>query len=102
MRLLEIFFHEQLSAFARFEEPQIERQLGAGAVGFEFVQQFLVINGLRAIGERTFLVNVLDAARQAIRRHLALVEAAERLHLARQSARRGKNRSLSQEKFRRP
>lgn len=102
MRLLRIFFHEQRPALARFEEPQVKRQLCAGAIRFEFVEQLLVVNGLRPFRERTFLVDVFDSPREAIRRHLALVEAAQRLHFASQAARRSENRALSQEKIRRP
>ena len=43
---LEIFFDEQITALARFEETEIERELCTRTCRFELVEQFLVINRL--------------------------------------------------------
>src|SRR5512139_1186974 len=101
-RLPGIVLDEQIAAFTGLEKAQVECQLGAGTGGFELVEQLLVIDRLRSLRKRTFLIYVFDAAQQTISRHLTLVEPAQWLDLARQSIRSGQHGSLPQEVFARP
>src|SRR5512138_1672620 len=96
MYLLHIFLDEQVAAFSGFEEAQIKRELCAGTLCLELIEQLLVIDRLRSFRKRTFLIDIFDPARQRIGGHLALVEAAQRLDLARQPVRGREYRSLAQ------
>src|SRR5215208_2034913 len=60
MLLSSIMFDEQVPSFSGFQEPQIKRQLCAGASRFQLIQQFLVIDGLRPFCKWTFLINIFN------------------------------------------
>src|SRR5688572_10925654 len=99
MSLFQSLFDEEIAAFSGFQEAQVKCQFCAGAGGFQLIQQFLVINGLRAFSKWTFFIYIFNATRQGISRHLTFVEATERLDLARQAVRPRKDRSLPEKIF---
>src|ERR1700690_3476873 len=82
-------------ALTRLEETQIKSQLGAWAIILQLIKHFFIVNRSRAFGERTFFIDIFNAAQKRVSGHLAFVEAAQRLDLARQAIGRGKNRTLS-------
>ncbi len=94
MRLGIILLNKQ-ALFANFEKLQVKGQFGAGAFGFQLVEQFFIINCLRTFSKGTFLINVFYATQQGISCHLAFVKATQRLNLARQARRLGQDRTLS-------
>ena len=96
MRPLKIVLDEQIAAFSRFEEPQIECELCTRARRFELVEQFLIVNGLRSFRERALLIDIFDPARQSLGCHFTFIEAAPRFDLARQPVRGRQDGSLAQ------
>ena len=83
---------------ARAQKFEIEGEFRAGRFGFELVQQRLV--KIREIADRVRAlgVDVINPARERIRRRFAFVKPAERFHLSGQPlARRRQNRRLARE-----
>ena len=71
------------------EEPPVECLFRAGRLGFQTIQDFLVLEHLGALGHRAFLDDVIDAVQHRIGREFSFREPVEGFHLLGKTFHRG-------------